>query len=455
MRIFTLLGVGALASLLACSKSDSGPQASPNGKRVLLTPTPPPPAVALLRAYTAASTPGPDQPLWLSAELDYNIGQALLVRLDTAGRLLASQLVLNYNAAYVPVAALADGSSLGLGQDGSNAFVFRLNTDGTPAWSKIFTDNAGQNLTFTPGNIVPLGNDALYYGSRGGFNQRYFARIAASGAVQPYASYTFPAKAATFNRVPAFKPLPAGAGAIMLEQLDDATFLLSNLDATGHLRWWQQLSLAGLPATPQAAKYYDVAVSPTSGNLAVLVADPTAGQGGLSQLLRFSATGALLSATTYSLRNAPHFVYFGHLAMGLQEEAAWTLEGDEEVYYYAVNAQNKVLVAKRIANTPKNSTLSNSYGLLSIGQKGAYGFGTFAGPAPDNDPATSINFLRISADGQAGCPTADAPALAGTAATGTRAVGLPVPAAGTLANATASYTLYTAPFTLATTPACP
>jgi hypothetical protein len=147
-------------------------------------------------------------------------------------------------------------------------------------------------------------------------------------------------------------------------------------------------------------------------------------------------------------------VYFGHLAMGAQEEVAWTLESSEWVYYYAVNAQGKILASKRIANTPKNSLVSSSYGLLSIGQKGAYGFGTFAGPAPDNEPDTSINFLHISADGQAGCPTADAPALTGAAATGTRAVGLPVPTAGTLANGTASYTLYTAPLTLATSPAC-
>jgi hypothetical protein len=452
MRVFTFLGVVTLTSLLACSKNDSGPQASPQGKRVLVTPTPAAPAVAQLRSYTSASTPGPDQPLWLSTVLDLYGSQALLVRLDTAGQLLASQMI--YNATYVPVAALTDGSSLALGQDGSNAFVFRLNTDGTTAWSKILTNGAGQNRTLTPGNIVPLGNDALYYGSLGNFNQRCFARIASSGAVQPYATYTFPAKAATFNRVPAFKPLPAGAGAIMLEQLDDATFLLSNLDATGHLRWWQQLNLAGLPATPQTAKFYDVAVSPTSGNLAVLIGDPIAGQGGASQLLRFSAAGALLSATTYTLSSAPHFVYFGHLAMGAQEEVAWTLESSEWVYYYAVNAQGKILASKRIANTPKNSLVSSSYGLLSIGQKGAYGFGTFAGPAPDNEPDTSINFLHISADGQAGCPTADAPALTGAAATGTRAVGLPVPTAGTLANGTASYTLYTAPLTLATSPAC-
>jgi hypothetical protein len=446
MQSSTIVAVAMLLGLGACSSQNTAPQAAPTGQRTLLTP-----ASGELRYYSSASMSGPDQPAWVAINYDGQPSGILLAHLDTAGHSLGSRF-LSYGAwsgETLGVAALTDGSCIALGGNNGNPILLKLAADGTTIWAKTLATSTG-----TPGGIVPLGAEALYYSAAGNANQRYFTRVLADGTVQPAVGYTFPSKRAPmFTQSPAFRALPAGGGAVLLEQLDYTLFQLTSIDENGRLRWVRQLDLTGLVGLgAQTSTYFDVAVSPGSGNLAVLISAFNAGQ---ARLLRLSPAGALLGASTCTFSGAPSYLYLGHLVMGPLDEVAWLVESDSWLAYYAVDGQNSVLAATKIAGPQTSASISlGAYGLLSMGSKGAYGFGNFAGPEPNRYANTSINYLRISRSGQAGCPVADAPALRTAAVTNSPLVSVPLPAATTLANTTGSYSLYNIPLTLTGSSAC-
>lgn len=441
-----LLGLGA------CSSPGTSPQTAPTGQRTLLTP-----ASGELRYYSSASMSGPDQPAWVAVNYGGQPSGMLLAHLDTAGRVLGSRF-LDYAASsgeVLSIAALTDGSCVALGGNNGNPILVKLAADGTTSWARTLTTGAGTAPVGQPASVVPLGADALYY-TTGNASQRYFTRVLANGTVQPAVGYTFPGRrASTFGQTPVFQALPAGGGAVLLEQLDYTLFQLANVDENGQLRWLRQLDLTGLAGLgAQTSTYFDVAVSPGTGNIAVLVGAAGASQ---TRLLRLSPAGALLGASTCTLSGAPSYLYTGRLAMGPLDEVAWLVQANDWLAYYAVDGQNKVLAATKIAGPQKFKSLISlgTYGLLSMSSKGAYGFGNFAGPGPNYYSNTSINYLRISRSGQAGCPVTDAPALSTVAATSLPLVLVPLPTATSLPNTTGSYSLYNVPFTLVGSPACP
>lgn len=439
------LAAAILLGLGACSSPGTSPQAAPTGQRTLLTP-----ASGQLSYYSSASMSGPDQPAWVAINYDGQSSGILLAHLDTAGHALGSRF-LSYGAwsgEVLNVAALTDGSCMALGGNGGNPIVLKLAADGTTTWAKTIATSLG-----IPGGIVPLGTDALCYSAAG--NQRYFTRVLADGTVQPAVGYTLPGKRApAFVQSPIFRALPAGSGAVLLEQLDYALFQLTSIDENGRLRWVQQLDLAGLAGLgAQTNTYFDVAVAPGSDNLAVLI---SAFGSNPARLLRLSPAGALLGASTCTLSGAPGYLRAGHLAMGPRDEVAWLVESDSWLAYYALDGQNNVLAANKIAGSQKPASTSlGAYGLLSMGSNGAYGFGNFVGPEPNRYANTSINYLRISRSGQAGCPVAAAPALSTAAVTNSPLVSVPLPAATSLPTTTGSYSLYNVPLPLTGSPACP
>lgn len=449
-----------LLGLAACSTKDQ-PPAGTTGRRVILTPA----GNNTLGYYSDASFGSTDRTIWVAAITNSLTGALLVAHLDTAGQVVGSRTI-DYPNPYngrLALATLQDGSCVSVGQaEGSNvlgqsdskALVFQLRKDGTTQWSQVIaTTLGGGNDSFVTGDIVSLGMDVLlcgeYYKYPDSTKQRAFTRIANDGTTQPFVSYVLPPKTLLGARGPVMKPLPAGTGAVLLEQLDATTLQLLLLEADGHLRSLQQLKLAGFPTT-QSIDYLDIAVAPTSGNLAILLASERQGQ---AQLIKLTAAGTVLSTTAYTLATKS-YSRFGKMAMGLQDQVGWTTEDDKNLYYYVVDAQGKTLTGQQLAPTPGNVVILGAFGLVAIGSTSAYGFGSFAGPEPANAQSSSLNFLRIGSDGRAGCTLGDAPMLSAMPVAAAQVVTLALPPAGSLPNVTTTYNLLNNPAALTSSLSC-
>lgn len=220
------------------------------------------------------------------------------------------------------------------------------------------------------------------------------------------------------------------------------------------MRWQRRLDVGGFPLGTEL-DYFNLAVAPSTGAVVVFAAKRASGQ---AQILRLSGTGTLESSALYSATAG--FVTFGAVGFGLREEVCWTVESDNGLSYYAVDASGRGFAARALSpapssSIPNTSTVFTAYGIVGMGQNGAYALGTLVGPDPIRYPGTSINFLRLTLQGQAGCNTGDAPALSQfPGGTGSRIADLPLPPGTNVAVSASSYGLVNKPMVLKQSRSC-
>ena len=457
----------SLFSITGCEKDPTVKNLTTiaTGHHTLLTPMDGnTPRYRYLDFYSSASSSGLDQPIWVAVNLN-SFGDDLLVsRIDTAGQALCSR-VIHFNNAHSSsevylTTALTDGSCMVAGGEDNETVISQLETDGSTKWSKRIVLDRGLNQYDFASGLASVGTEALLCLTNYGIdspnpNQHSFSHVSADGTISTSVGYAYPSPVGVAKNSPIqFKSLPGGNGAFLLEKLEDNIFLLSSIDATGHVRWVKQITLTGFFST-NTPDYFDMVVAPVSGDFVLLVAKKVEVQ---AQLIRLSPSGDLRGVIALSNTALIDNTYprFGKLAVGPQEEAAWTVENSTQLYYYAVDAQGKPIANQVLDENPvgRGSNTLSTYGLVSIGYKGAYGLGGLAGPAPGNDSKTSINFLNINSIGRVGCILDKATTFNSSIVMGTQVIALPIPASVQINPIVTNNNLENGPITLINSNVC-